>query len=99
MRTSLTVLLACSLTLAHGFDTERAASSTRVVILGTGNPNADPERSGPAVAIIAGDEALRPDLKFPLFVKPAREGTGMGVSAQSVAVSATAQNTSAFATS
>jgi D-alanine-D-alanine ligase len=26
-----------------------------------------------------GDEPLRPDLKFPLFVKPAREGTGMGV--------------------
>ncbi|MBI1854572.1 MAG: D-alanine--D-alanine ligase, partial [Chloroflexi bacterium] len=26
-----------------------------------------------------GDEALRPELKFPLFVKPAREGTGMGV--------------------
>ncbi len=27
----------------------------------------------------AGDEPLRPDLEFPLFVKPAREGTGMGV--------------------
>jgi len=26
-----------------------------------------------------GEEPLRPDLKFPLFVKPAREGTGMGV--------------------
>jgi D-alanine-D-alanine ligase len=26
-----------------------------------------------------GDEPLRPDLRFPLFVKPAREGTGMGV--------------------
>ena len=26
-----------------------------------------------------GDESLRPELKFPLFVKPAREGTGMGV--------------------
>ncbi|MFZ5922645.1 MAG: D-alanine--D-alanine ligase family protein [Chloroflexota bacterium] len=26
-----------------------------------------------------GDEKLRPELKFPLFVKPAREGTGMGV--------------------
>lgn len=28
-----------------------------------------------------GDEPLRPELKFPLFVKPAREGTGMGVDA------------------
>jgi D-alanine-D-alanine ligase len=27
----------------------------------------------------AGDEPLRTDLEFPLFVKPAREGTGMGV--------------------
>src|SRR4030095_16637975 len=26
-----------------------------------------------------GDEPLRADLEFPLFVKPAREGTGMGV--------------------
>ncbi|MCK6568845.1 MAG: hypothetical protein DCC59_09390 [Chloroflexi bacterium] len=26
-----------------------------------------------------GDEPIRPELKYPLFVKPAREGTGMGV--------------------
>ena len=30
------------------------------------------------------DEALQPGLAFPLFVKPSREGTGMGVSADSV---------------
>ena len=30
------------------------------------------------------DEPLDPELKFPLFVKPSREGTGMGVSAQSI---------------
>jgi D-alanine-D-alanine ligase len=30
------------------------------------------------------NEPLDPDLKFPLFVKPSREGTGMGVSADSV---------------
>ncbi len=29
-------------------------------------------------------EPLDPDMKFPLFVKPAREGTGMGVSAESI---------------
>ena len=28
--------------------------STRVVILGAGNPNPDPENAGPAVAIITG---------------------------------------------
>lgn len=31
-----------------------------------------------------GDEPLRPELHFPLFVKPAREGTGMGVDARAV---------------
>jgi D-alanine-D-alanine ligase len=31
-----------------------------------------------------GDEALRPELKFPLFVKPAREGTGMGVDMKAI---------------
>jgi D-alanine-D-alanine ligase len=30
------------------------------------------------------DEELSPDLTFPLFVKPSREGTGMGVSAKSI---------------
>jgi D-alanine-D-alanine ligase len=29
-------------------------------------------------------EPLDPDMKYPLFVKPAREGTGMGVSAESI---------------
>ncbi len=33
----------------------------------------------PFQEFIVGDEPLRPDLNFPLFVKPAREGTGMGV--------------------
>jgi ribonuclease BN (tRNA processing enzyme) len=32
-------------------------SSTRVVLLGTGTPNADPDRSGPAVAIVVNDQA------------------------------------------
>jgi len=30
------------------------------------------------------DEPLDPDMRFPLFVKPSREGTGMGVSAESI---------------
>src|SRR5678816_1846589 len=33
----------------------------------------------PFQEFVVGDEALRPELNFPLFVKPAREGTGMGV--------------------
>ena len=34
---------------------------TRVVMLGTGTPNPDPERSGPAVAIVVGDAAYLVD--------------------------------------
>lgn len=38
----------------------------------------------PFQEFIFGDESLRPELKFPLFVKPAREGTGMGVDTKAV---------------
>ena len=31
-----------------------------------------------------GEEPLRPELRFPLFVKPAREGTGMGVDVNAI---------------
>ena len=34
---------------------EALAPSTRIVLLGTGTPNADPDRSGPATAIVVGD--------------------------------------------
>ena len=34
-----------------------SVASARVVVLGTGTPNADPERSGPAVAVVAGEQA------------------------------------------
>jgi ribonuclease BN (tRNA processing enzyme) len=34
-----------------------AAPATRVVVLGTGTPNADPERSGPAVAVVVNGRA------------------------------------------
>ncbi len=33
---------------------------------------------------VTGDEALDPKLHFPLFVKPAREGTGMGMNGKSI---------------
>jgi len=36
---------------APGFS-QQAAPRTRVVLLGTGNPNADPDRWGPAVAVV-----------------------------------------------
>lgn len=38
----------------------------------------------PFQEFIIGDEALRPELRFPLFVKPSREGTGMGVDVKAI---------------
>jgi len=38
----------------------------------------------PFQEFLFGDEPLRPELKFPLFVKPAREGTGMGVDTKAI---------------
>ena len=38
----------------------------------------------PFQEFIIGDEPLRPDMKYPLFVKPAREGTGMGVDTKAI---------------
>jgi D-alanine-D-alanine ligase len=38
----------------------------------------------PFQEFIVGDEPLRAELKFPLFVKPAREGTGMGVDTKAI---------------
>lgn len=38
----------------------------------------------PFQEFLTGNEPLRPDLRFPLFVKPAREGTGMGVDTRAI---------------
>lgn len=46
------LLLSCALPLS---------ASTQVVLLGTGTPNADPARSGPAVAVVVDDQAYLVD--------------------------------------
>ncbi|MCC7118987.1 MAG: hypothetical protein IT310_10720 [Anaerolineales bacterium] len=38
----------------------------------------------PFQEFVTGEETLRAELKFPLFVKPAREGTGMGVDLKAI---------------
>jgi hypothetical protein len=38
----------------------------------------------PFQEFVSGDERLRPGYKFPLFVKPTREGTGMGIDPRAV---------------
>lgn len=50
---------------------------TKLVLARHGAPTA------PFQVFRSGEEPLRPELHFPLFVKPVREGTGMGVSGQS----------------
>lgn len=55
------VLVAMIFCGATGLAEDRAASSTRVVVLGTGTPVADPERSGPAVAVVVNDRAYLVD--------------------------------------
>jgi D-alanine-D-alanine ligase len=40
--------------------------------------------TAPFQEFITGHEALDPELTFPLFVKPAREGTGMGMDSKSI---------------
>ena len=46
------VLCVLALMPGAGGAQEKPASGTKVILLGTGNPNADPERSGPATAIV-----------------------------------------------
>jgi ribonuclease BN (tRNA processing enzyme) len=56
------------------------SGGTRVVMLGTGNPNADPERSGPAVAVIAGGRAYLVDCG-PGIVRRAAAAAARGIRA------------------
>src|SRR5216684_5314972 len=55
------VLMLLTASLAAGQPQTAAASKTRIVLLGTGNPGPDPERSGPATAIIVNDTAYLVD--------------------------------------
>jgi ribonuclease BN (tRNA processing enzyme) len=46
---------------ASGFADDHVLPATRVVVLGTGTPAADPERWGPAVAVVVNDRAYLVD--------------------------------------
>jgi ribonuclease BN (tRNA processing enzyme) len=69
-------LVACSRTGPPVVATTPA--ETRVVVLGTGNPNADPLRSGPAVAIVALGKVYLVDAG-PGIVRRAQAAHGAGV--------------------
>ena len=55
------LLVVLALLGARDADAQDSTTRTRVVMLGTGTPNADPDRSGPAVAIVAGGHAYLVD--------------------------------------
>jgi ribonuclease BN (tRNA processing enzyme) len=54
-----------------------AAQDTRVVLLGTGTPNPDPERSGPGVAVISGDRVYIVDCGPGVVRRAAQAGIRM----------------------
>lgn len=49
------VLLICILLIGPAVISAAQGSKTQVVLLGTGTPNADPDRSGPAIAVVVND--------------------------------------------
>src|SRR5262249_20841371 len=57
---ALMALLALA-TSSEAQDTNKQASTTQVVLLGTGNPFPDPDRSGPATAIVVRESAYLVD--------------------------------------
>ncbi len=58
---------------------------TRVVLLGTGTPNADPERSGPATAVVVDDRAYLIDAGPGVVRRAAQAARDLGVGALRVA--------------
>lgn len=72
MRLAATVI-ACSLLVSVA-----ATAGTQVVLLGTGTPSADPERSGPATAVVVDDTPYLVDFG-PGIVRRAAAGVAKGV--------------------
>ncbi len=58
-------------------------TETRVVLLGTGTPNPDPERMGPCTAVIVGDRAYLVDFG-PGLIRRAQAAFDMGIAALEV---------------
>jgi ribonuclease BN (tRNA processing enzyme) len=60
----LTAILGCTVSRgdADESSTETVSQRTQIVLLGTGTPNADPDRSGPALAIVVDDTPYLVDL-------------------------------------
>ena len=57
MKKIIFVLVAVVAFCGGGLAEDQAVEHTSVVVLGTGNPSADPDRWGPAVAVVVNDRA------------------------------------------
>jgi ribonuclease BN (tRNA processing enzyme) len=84
------VVVAVALLTAGGFP--HAQSRTRVVVLGTGTPNADPDRYGPSVAVVVDDASYLVDFGVGV-VRRAAAAERSGITALAVT-----RLTTAFAT-
>ena len=62
----------------------QAIPRTRLVLLGTGTPNADPERSGPATAVVIDDRAYLIDAGPGIVRRAALAAREKGIAALSV---------------
>jgi ribonuclease BN (tRNA processing enzyme) len=69
--------------LVSPLSAQTAASTTQVVMLGTGTPNADPDRSGPAVAVVVNGRAYLVDAG-PGIVRRAVQAQRQGIGALAV---------------
>ncbi len=55
MKYTFCILLVCLVAVSAAVAELPQSSTTKIVLLGTGTPNPEPDRSGPAVAIIVND--------------------------------------------
>ena len=77
------LLAGCLLALLIATATSAQQSKTQVVMLGTGTPNADPDRAGPAVAVVVNDVPYVVDAG-PGVVRRAAAAARIGVKGLSV---------------
>src|SRR5512133_3189222 len=61
MKACLLLIVFALTSFAFSDDKIAKQSKTEVVVLGTGTPNADPERSGPSVAVVVNNHAYLVD--------------------------------------
>src|SRR5438874_4332015 len=80
---ALALALALSPSLGAPRPTRHDSAGTKVVVLGTGTPNADPDRSGPAVAVVVNGRAYLVDAG-PGIVRRAAAAARQGITALGV---------------